>query len=135
LSIAAGGVDTVAFAILAGSTLVDIKDAARRADSVVITDVADGISDDVLPSGFSLHQNYPNPFNPATTIPFDLPRASEYTLSIYNVLGQVVHRETGKARAGRTSIVWDASDHGTGIYLYRVRAGDYTSTRKMLLLK
>jgi subtilisin family serine protease len=129
-----GTVDTVTFALLANASLDGLKDVARRADSLVATDVEDEIPD-VLPTGFTLYQNYPNPFNPTTTIGFDLPVASEYTLSIYNALGQLVHREKDYSRAGRVAVDWDASGLATGIYLYKVEAERFSATRKMLLLK
>jgi len=66
---------------------------------------------------------------------FNLPMASEYTLSIYNVLGQEVYTTTDRAAAGRVEVQWDAGDHASGIYLYKVTAGEYTDSKKMVLLK
>ncbi|MEW6051924.1 MAG: S8 family serine peptidase [Candidatus Zixiibacteriota bacterium] len=137
LNLAPGGVDTVAFAVIAGDSLVHIRDAATRARDKyrnVITDV-EPPSDGTVPSSFTLYQNYPNPFNPSTKISFVLPRESDYTLRIYNLLGQVVDRIDGHARGGRVEIVWDAKDRATGLYLYRIEAGSYSASRKMLLLK
>ena len=88
-----------------------------------------------LPANFALNQNYPNPFNPVTTISFNLPVASEYTLTVYNVTGQVVTQFAGEAEAGVVSIEWDASDIASGVYFYRLHAGEFTATKKMLLLK
>jgi len=133
ITLAPGAVDTVSFALLAGNTFADVSYAAVRADSL-FTDVPP--SDDiVLPGGFALHQNYPNPFNPNTTITFDLPRRSDYRLRIFNILGREVHEMRGEAPAGRVSLVWDASDYASGVYFYRVQAGDYGAVRKMTLLK
>ncbi|MEW5993960.1 MAG: T9SS type A sorting domain-containing protein, partial [Candidatus Zixiibacteriota bacterium] len=88
-----------------------------------------------VPLDFSLRQNYPNPFNPVTTISFTLPSRSEYMLTIYNVTGQVVREFAGQAEAGLASVEFDAADLASGVYFYRLRAGDHTATRKMLLIK
>ncbi|MFZ5981464.1 MAG: T9SS type A sorting domain-containing protein [Candidatus Zixiibacteriota bacterium] len=94
----------------------------------------------IVPETFDLHQNYPNPFNPSTTIELALPFGSEYKLTIYNITGQVVREFTGNGGPGTVEIVWDGrvtSDEmaASGVYLYRVQAGSFTKTRKMLLLK
>ena len=88
-----------------------------------------------IPTEFELQQNYPNPFNPTTTISFGLPTASDYTLTIYNVQGQTVKTFTGAAEASVVTVDWDAADHASGIYFYRLEAGDYSATKKMVLLK
>ncbi len=98
------------------------------------TGVGDGPNDN-LPTQFSLDQNYPNPFNPTTTISFTLPRAGDYTLTIFNLLGQSVQTFTGHAPAGSVSVIWDAGEQPSGVYLYRLQAGDRSDGRKMLLLK
>ena len=89
----------------------------------------------LLPKAFTLHQNYPNPFNPSTTISFDLPKASQYDLVIYNLTGQQITRFSGHAEAGVVSIEWNADDVASGIYFYRLVAGEFTSAKKMVLLK
>ncbi len=94
-----------------------------------------------LPETFDLAQNFPNPFNPATTIPYDVPSDGQVTLSIYNVLGQEVRTlVNGYCAAGRNRVEWDGTDNSgqqvsTGVYLYRLVAGETTLTKKMLLLK
>ncbi|SYZ73337.1 exported hypothetical protein [Candidatus Zixiibacteriota bacterium] len=93
-----------------------------------------------LPSEFALSQNYPNPFNPITSIDLSLPTACQWHLTIYNVSGQVVRRMSGDADAGRVTVTWDGrSDSGqqatSGIYLYKVNAGTFSATKKMMLLK
>lgn len=104
--------------------------------------VAEGLATDVvdetpeqLPGSFALHQNFPNPFNPATMITFDQPVASTYTLTVYNILGQRVGGFTGSAAAGVVSLQWDAGDNPSGVYFYRLSAGNFTATRKMVVLK
>ncbi|MCK4573924.1 MAG: T9SS type A sorting domain-containing protein, partial [candidate division Zixibacteria bacterium] len=88
-----------------------------------------------LPDCFSLSQNYPNPFNPTTLIEFGLPVASEWELVIYNVLGQVVQIFNDNSEAGYIKVEWDASQYASGVYFYRLVAGEFSSTKKMVLLK
>ncbi|HWR84308.1 MAG TPA: T9SS type A sorting domain-containing protein [Candidatus Deferrimicrobium sp.] len=89
----------------------------------------------LLPMEFALYQNFPNPFNPMTTISFALPAAADYQLVIYNLMGQEVSRVTGRSEAGVVKVNWDGSDYASGVYLYRLTAGSYTATKKMILLK
>jgi hypothetical protein len=94
-----------------------------------------------LPEDYRLYQNYPNPFNPSTTISYSLPRRVEVTLTVYNVLGQRVARLVAEEQpAGVHAAVWDGrSDAGeivsSGVYFYRLTAGDFVASRKMVLLK
>jgi len=103
------------------------------------TGVNDGPS--ALPQQFAVHQNYPNPFNPVTTINYSLPTRSEVEIVIFNILGQkVTTLDEGTLPAGEHTVVWNGIDDSggavaTGVYFYRVRAGDNVSTKKMLLLK
>ena len=89
----------------------------------------------VIPNEFDLAQNYPNPFNPATNLSFNLPQQSDYELAIYNVNGQKVHTFTGNANAGKVELTWNASANASGIYFYKLTAGSFTATKKMVLLK
>lgn len=93
-----------------------------------------------VPSGFAVSQNVPNPFNPLTRITLSLPAASNYTLTIYNVAGQVVKSFTGHGEAGDVSITWDGTDNtgakvASGIYFYKGVAGNSSDTKKMVLMK
>jgi hypothetical protein len=95
----------------------------------------------LLPEGYRLYQNYPNPFNPMTDIRFDLPIASKTELKIFDILGREI-RELVNFRlpAGNHKYIWDGTDNNganvsSGIYLYRLKAGDFISSRKMILLK
>jgi hypothetical protein len=100
-----------------------------------------GDDPETIPSSFTLYQNYPNPFNPSTTITFELEQRSHVTLTILNMLGQeVAHLVNREMAAGAQSVRWNGTtDDGTpvasGIYLYRLTAGDFVQTRKMELLK
>ncbi len=87
-------------------------------------------------SVFSLAQNYPNPFNPSTKIQFSLPQQSFVQLKIYNTLGQEVATPvSGKLTAGRHSINFNGRNLASGLYVYRITAGNFTSVKKMMLLK
>ncbi len=88
-----------------------------------------------IPANFALNQNYPNPFNPATVISFALPKASDYTLTIYNVTGQKVAEFSGAAEAGIAEIEWNATSNASGIYFYKLNAGAFSATKKMVLIK
>ena len=94
-----------------------------------------------VPVEFALHENYPNPFNPTTTLRFDLPKVSDITLTIYNMLGQKVRTFNMQSTpAGYHSVTWDATNDlnqqvGAGVYLYQLQAKGFVKTRKMVLLK
>jgi hypothetical protein len=100
-----------------------------------------GIPEHGVPLEFDLAQNYPNPFNPSTTIEFTVPTATNVSLRVYNLLGQeVALLVDGKLNAGKHRLTWDGKNKqglgvSTGVYLYRLIAGDRIETRKMLLLK
>ena len=99
-----------------------------------LTDI--GNNSDNIPEDFSLKQNYPNPFNPGTTIDFVLPFASEVSLRIFDGLGQIVSTlVSSELPAGYHSFTWDASNFSSGIYFYRLTAGPYNETRKLVLIK
>jgi hypothetical protein len=86
---------------------------------------------------FVLAQNYPNPFNPSTNISFSMPNAANVSLKVYNVLGQeVASLINNKAMtAGTHSVAFDASALSSGMYIYRIEAGSYVSTKRMMLIK
>ena len=87
------------------------------------------------PEEFHLEQNYPNPFNPSTTIAFALPRPAYVTLKVLNPLGgEVASLVNGPMAAGRHSVVWNAEKQASGVYFFRMSAGDFLSTRKLVLL-
>ncbi len=89
-----------------------------------------------LPTSYELEQNYPNPFNPSTTIAFALPKPSEVTLKIFDAFGrEVATLVEGKLPAGRHEVVLDASPFSSGVYFYRLHAGKFAQTRRLLLVK
>jgi len=89
-----------------------------------------------LPTKYTLLQNYPNPFNPSTTIEYTLQHSGEVSLIIYNLLGEEVTRlVSGEPGAGYHKVDWNASNLSSGMYFYRLQAGDFVQTKKMVLLK
>jgi len=107
----------------------------------VIRESVDLKSDEDLPKTFSLSQNYPNPFNPITMIKYQLPKGCQVKLTIYNILGRkVVTLVDEKQKAGYKTIRWNSrgqsgNEVASGIYFYRLKAGDFTKTKKMVLIR
>jgi hypothetical protein len=84
----------------------------------------------------SMLDNYPNPFNASTTIEYGLPTAGRVRIDIYDLLGRRIEMLVDEeVQGGRHQVVWDASDYSSGVYFYRIKAGDYTEAKKMILLK
>ncbi|MBS1552857.1 MAG: T9SS type A sorting domain-containing protein [Bacteroidetes bacterium] len=89
-----------------------------------------------IPDRVTLQQNYPNPFNPSTTISFSLPSKAETTLKIYNILGKEVRTLVSeKLSAGNYDVTFNASDLTSGVYFYRLQAGNMVETKKLMLVK
>ncbi len=90
----------------------------------------------VTPTSFNLHQNYPNPFNPSTIISYDIPKSGFVTLKVYDLLGRkITTLYNGNQKAGTYNVSFDASRLSSGVYFYQLRAGDFVSIKKMVLLK
>jgi len=88
------------------------------------------------PSSFELKQNYPNPFNPATTISYQLSVFSHVTLKIYDILGNKITTLVNQEKpAGTYEVTWNAAGQPSGVYFYQLRAGNFTDTKKLILLK
>lgn len=107
-------------------------------DSICTTSflVGTGHNQNTLPLSYSLAQNYPNPFNPATTISFAIPKAGNVKLIVYDLLGREVKLLVNDFRnPGKYSISFDASELASGIYFYEIKSGEFTDTKKMLLVK
>jgi len=89
-----------------------------------------------IPERFSLYQNYPNPFNPTTNIKFDIQKTSSTKLIVYDALGrEVATLVNEELKAGSYQVDWSDSNYPSGVYFYRLQAGDFIETKKMLLLK
>ena len=98
-----------------------------------LVDVSD---EEIIPKQFSLFQNYPNPFNPTTTISFDLPERSKVQLKIFNILGEEVKDLINEERtAGHYNYNWNANGLASGVYFYKLQAGDFVQTKKLILIK
>jgi hypothetical protein len=90
----------------------------------------------VLPVEFALEQNYPNPFNPTTTITFHLPSSSLVTLKVFNTAGQEIASLVDRQLpAGDHRTEWNASGVPSGIYFYRIQAGAYSETKKLVVMR
>lgn len=96
---------------------------------------------EILPNKFISHQNYPNPFNPITNLKYDLPENSYVSITIYDMLGNVVNDLINKNQNfGSKSVQWNSTNNqgepvSAGVYLYKIQAGDFSQTKKMILLK
>jgi hypothetical protein len=90
----------------------------------------------IIPEVYSLEQNYPNPFNPVTTIRFDLPKVSRVNIQIYNTAGRAVAELVdGWRDAGHHELIFDGAGLASGMYVYHIEAGEFTATKKMILMK
>jgi hypothetical protein len=88
------------------------------------------------PEEFALGQNYPNPFNPSTRIDYQLPTKGNVTLRIYDILGRLITTLVDKEQdPGYYNVIWDASKYASGIYIYAIKSGSFTSSKKLILLK
>ncbi len=126
------------FPLTAGDHVMTLSGSAVNLDYVQLIkeDVVAGVGDATQPFAFTLEQNYPNPFNPATTISFSLPKASNVTLTVYNVLGQrIATLVNNHLDAGSHTVSFNAAKYASGVYFYRLEAGSYVALKKMMLLK
>jgi hypothetical protein len=117
---------------------VKVADKFGGADTAVtvISSLSAVILPGTLPTAYALNQNFPNPFNPSTAIRFQLPKESYVTLKVYNLLGEQVSSIVSEyLPAGYHEYKFDASSLATGVYIYRIQAGDFISTKKMTLIK
>jgi len=108
----------------------------------ILLQTAEATALEPLPSDFALNQNYPNPFNPETNIAFSIPQSEEINLIIYDILGNKVVEilKNEQFDAGKWTITWDGNDNrgnqvASGLYFYTIRAGRYTASKKMTMLK
>lgn len=93
-------------------------------------------SEKTMPEQYTLYQSYPNPFNPTATISFELPTSGNVSLKVFNTLGEEVETLINDFKsAGKYSVQFNGSRLASGVYFYRLQAGDFVQTRKMLLLK
>ncbi|MEK9138358.1 MAG: T9SS type A sorting domain-containing protein, partial [Bacteroidota bacterium] len=95
-----------------------------------------GVPTTDVPYEFTISQNYPNPFNPVTVISYQLPAAGPVSLKVYSMLGEEVATLVDEVQsAGKGQVVFDARALSSGVYVYRIVAGEYAGTRKLILLR
>jgi len=91
---------------------------------------------DIMPTGYSLSQNYPNPFNPSTTFRYSIPAESKVTIKVYDILGKEVATLVDEDKTtGTYELTWHAVNIPSGVYFYKLQAGEYTAVKKMILIK
>jgi hypothetical protein len=126
--------DTVV--VLAQNTLISNIPVTPYTIGPLYTGIKGSPDENNIPEKFILYQNYPNPFNPKTVISWQLPFGSDVTLEVYNIRGQKIATLLSASQlSGFHSVVWDASSLASGVYMYRLQAGDYVLTKKMILMK
>ncbi|MCE1187869.1 MAG: T9SS type A sorting domain-containing protein [Ignavibacteria bacterium] len=140
LSVAGSAIDIIAANVASGvipSAVIDsaynhIMNMKRRYNIV-------GVEEPLLaakPERYELMQNFPNPFNPVTTIRYQLPERAFVTLAVYDITGRkIAELIRGEQGAGRHEVNWNASSMASGVYLYRLEAGTFSQTKKLILLK
>ena len=108
----------------------------------VVNSITTSTDEDMLsPEIFALHQNYPNPFNPETNISYDLSKDGAVSITVYDMRGTLVKTLiNGFQSSGYKSVQWNATNNqsepvSAGVYLYKIQAGDFVDTKKMILLK
>ncbi len=127
LKIADTGLSTAGIVLRADAVMFALKEE--------ISDVSNSGSGN-LPVSYNLKQNYPNPFNPSTKISYQLPESGNVTLKVYDILGrEVTELVNGFQKAGYYTETFDASNLASGIYFYKLQAGNFVSTKKMILLQ
>jgi len=115
------------------SSIFDVSDAPFF---IVITTSVEDYSSTILPDKYDLNQNYPNPFNPSTKIKYQIPELSIVTLKVFDVLGNEITTLVKELKpTGFYEITWDAENLPSGVYFYQLKAGDFLSTKKMILMK
>ena len=110
------------------------QDTAFQFKTTVVSDVKN--ESPAAPDHFVLSQNYPNPFNPSTMIQYEIPSERLVTLKVYNLIGQEVATLVNEVKApGGYAAEWNAEGMPSGVYFYKMQAGEFASTKRMMLLK
>ncbi|MFA4907014.1 MAG: LamG-like jellyroll fold domain-containing protein [archaeon] len=135
-NLAQGETLTVAFAMFAGDSLNDICTSAMRAKQVYNNGLPVEEVYNSVPDKFTLHQNYPNPFNPTTNIEYAIPKRSAVRIEVIDLNGRLIETLVNRTQEpGKYQITWNASRFPSGVYFYKITAGDFVETRKCLLIK
>jgi len=128
----------VAYVVAAGDNLPDLRNAIKQSRIQYKALIDDIDEEKTIPAEYSLSQNYPNPFNPETTISYSIPKAEHVTLKVYDVLGREVAAlvdEFKQAGVHHSSFITLRSSLTSGVYFYRLQAGSFVQSKKMILLK
>ena len=108
----------------------------KRTATIIVGASVTGIGNDVTINNYELFQNYPNPFNPTTRIDFNLIKDSKVKFTVYDAVGkQVVVMDLGNQLAGKNYVMFNAGTLSSGVYFYKIQAGEFTDIKKMFLLK
>ena len=108
----------------------------NASNKTIVVKSSTGIENNITPVSFSLNQNYPNPFNPNTTIKFQTKDLRLVTLKVYNIIGKEVATLVNEnLKAGNYEVTFDGSNLSSGIYLYKIKAGNFSEVKKMTLVK
>jgi Secretion system C-terminal sorting domain len=114
---------------------IDRSGAVHYSDAIM-PNSSTGIEEPPVPAAYALYQNYPNPFNPVTGVRFQVPGTSDVKLVVYDILGKEVAVLVNERKgAGQYEVRFDGAGLASGVYLYRLVAGKYVETRRMLLVK
>ena len=135
-TIAAGDSIDVAFALACDLNVDNVRTAiinARARYSALLTGLKQNNS---TPLTFNLEQNYPNPFNPSTVIKYSIPAAGNVLIKVYDILGNEIKTLVNENKSpGNYSVIFDAKGLPSGVYLYKLTAGNYNSVKKLVLIK
>jgi len=103
----------------------------------LIVNVVSGINQiEEIATSYSLAQNFPNPFNPTTNISFSIPKSEFVNVSVYDITGKLVQELVNSNQpAGKFNVTWDANNFASGVYFYKIKAGDFVEMKKMSLIK
>ena len=119
-----------------GCTISGTNSATSKPNICMLSIVGNENQGGVVPSVFSLSQNYPNPFNPSTVISYSIPKTSMVNITVFDIVGREVGSLVNNLQQpGSYNVQFDASNLASGVYFYKIQAGDFTDTKKMLLVK
>lgn len=122
--------------ILISDSPINLSGIVNNGRKIIVNSVVTDVEDNSIPTEFKLDQNYPNPFNPSTTISYQLPATGFVTLKVYNVLGEEVAELVNENKpAGNYSVNFNATELASGMYIYKISAGNFIQTKKMILMK
>ena len=121
--------------VLSDSNRLAVENYLQKKFNTTVTGIEDSQNKNI-PEKFTLYQNYPNPFNPATTIKYSIPKASFVTLKVYDILGREINTLVNKEqKVGVYKIQFNSNKLSSGVYFYKITAGNFVNTKKFIILK